>query len=625
MPTQFLNLDSANNTMTLADADYIVTAGDGNNTLTFGNGNDQLTLGNGSNTLTLGSGTDRIKAGSGNNTITINGIGADYITLTGGNNTIVVGDGPDVILAGDGANTVTTGTGNDTIVLGNGFDKVTTGSGNSNITVGNYAGDTVYVGTGSNTITIGTGSADVVHTGGGGNTVSVSTTALGTDSILGGLNTSNGSGNKLVVTTAGLINAAGVSGFETYQLANGQSNALTLTSGNFARLPGGSMTILGGDTGNAINASALTAAQTVNIHGGRGYDTTALGYGKVSSVLTLNPDGSSTIRHGAGVDTFTGVELLTFSDGGQLTAGGDVTGFAALSLSSGLTAIAGSIGSEAVTFNAPASTLQVHGLQGTTTVSGFQARDAIDLAGITGATLTTDASGTTVTAAGGGALKLGTAPTGSVFKLYGDAHGGTNVLLDSPPLANAIEYTDTVTNTSGMATNNSYTGPVDYLQRQYILSATHGTAMRANTPNVFLKGGSGDDALQVTSGNNVLDGGGGSNFLVGGKGADGGTDTFFVDGRGGVVTWSSIVNFHHGDAVTVFGFTGGVSTLPLTDNDGAAGYTGATIHSELSGAGTGVNGSVTFAGISLADAQTKFTFSFGAVGGANYMQIVYTG
>jgi len=132
------------------------------------------------------------------------------------------------------------------------------------------------------------------------------------------------------------------------------------------------------------------------------------------------------------VDTFTGVELLTFSDGGQLTAGGDVTGFAALSLSSGLTVVAGSIGDEAVTFNAPASTLQVHGLQGATTVSGFQAGDAIDLVGITGATLTTNASGTTVTSAGGSTLDLGTAPTGSVFKLYGDAHGGTNVLLDPP-------------------------------------------------------------------------------------------------------------------------------------------------------------------------------------------------
>ena len=54
------------------------------------------------------------------------------------------------------------------------------------------------------------------------------------------------------------------------------------------------------------------------------------------------------------------------------------------------------------------------------------------------------------------------------------------------------------------------------------------------------------------------------NFWIGGNGADGGADTFFVDGCGGVVTWSTIVNFHHGDMATIFGFPAGTSTLPLT-------------------------------------------------------------
>ena len=188
-----------------------------------------------------------------------------------------------------------------------------------------------------------------------------------------------------------------------------------------------------------------------------------------------------------------------------------------------------------------------------------------------------------------------------------------------------VQFTDTANNAQGADGGTYYTGPVNYLQWEYIWSSPDGVAIGASVDNFFLHGGSGDDAIAVHGGNNVVDGGGGSNFLVGGTGADGGTDTFFVDGRGGVETWSSIVNFHRGDAVTVFGFTAGVSTLPFTASDGAAGYTGATIHSELSGAGTGVNGSVTFAGISLADAQTKFTISTGSVGGANYLQIVYTG
>ena len=192
-------------------------------------------------------------------------------------------------------------------------------------------------------------------------------------------------------------------------------------------------------------------------------------------------------------------------------------------------------------------------------------------------------------------------------------------------------YTDLVTGTSGTATGDPYTGPVAGLTQQYIWASPDGVALSATVGNVFLHGGSGDDALAVSSGSNVLDGGGGSNFLTGATGADGGSDTFFVDGpgfidnRGGGTTWSTVVNFHHGDAVTVFGFQDGISTRPWSALDGAVGYQGATIHSELGGAGTGVNDSITFAGVSLADAQAKFTTSTGTVGGASYLQVAYTG
>ncbi len=186
-------------------------------------------------------------------------------------------------------------------------------------------------------------------------------------------------------------------------------------------------------------------------------------------------------------------------------------------------------------------------------------------------------------------------------------------------------YTDLTTGMSGTATGDAYTGPVAGLTQQYIWASSDGVAVAATVGNVFLHGGSGDDALAVSSGSNVLDGGGGSNFLTGATGADGGSDTFFVDGRGGGTTWSTAVNFHHGDAVTVFGFQDGISTRPWSALDGAVGYQGATIHSELGGAGTGVNDSITFAGVSLADAQAKFTTSTGTVGGASYLQVAYTG
>ena len=268
------------------------------------------------------------------------------------------------------------------------------------------------------------------------------------------------------------------------------------------------------------------------------------------------------------------------------------------------------------------------------TVRGFLSTDQIALGAVSAPSVTyTSTSATTgmlqVASNGTTVARLNmqgvysTADFGLVTTDLGN--GTSSTALTTTATAPAFAYTDTATSTAGAVTPDLYSGPVNYLQYQYIWSSTDNVAISANRNNAFLHGGTGDDALAVNGGSNILDGGAGSNFLVGGSGADSGTDTFFVDGRGGAVTWSSVVNFHHGDAVTLFGFTSGVSTQPITDNEGAAGYTGATIHSELGGAGTGINASITFAGISAADAQAKFTYSGGVTNGANYLQVSYTG
>ncbi len=166
--------------------------------------------------------------------------------------------------------------------------------------------------------------------------------------------------------------------------------------------------------------------------------------------------------------------------------------------------------------------------------------------------------------------------------------------------ATKFQITDAATGTGGGDNGTAYTGPVAGVQSQYLWASPAGAAISASAPNVFLRGNSGDDALQVQGGTNVLDGGGSS-------------------------TWSTIVNFHHGDSSTLFGFTDGKSTRPWTASDGAPGKQGATTHSELGGAGTGVNASVTFAGISLADALAKFTVTTSTVGGNPYLSIAHTG
>ncbi len=198
----------------------------------------------------------------------------------------------------------------------------------------------------------------------------------------------------------------------------------------------------------------------------------------------------------------------------------------------------------------------------------------------------------------------------------------TAITTTVAPPAQDIEVLDSVLQLSSLDAASAYSGPVIGLQRQYIWAGNDPAGIAALSKNVFLKGGAGNDALQAAGGSNVLDGGGGSNFLVGATGVEGSKDTFFVDGRTGT-TWGSIVNFHSGDAMTLFGFQAGQSAFSWTASDGAAGFTGATIHAELGGAGTGTNASVTFAGVSLADAQSKFTVSTGATGGAGYLYVAY--
>ena len=121
----------------------------------------------------------------------------------------------------------------------------------------------------------------------------------------------------------------------------------------------------------------------------------------------------------------------------------------------------------------------------------------------------------------------------------------------------------------------AYSGPVSGLQNEYISVTTGNLNITVATPNWFLHSGNGNDALAVSSGTNVLDGGGGSNFLTGGSGSD----TFFVDARGATADiWSTVVNFHAGDSVTMWGVSPTDFKFDIEDNQGATGYTGLTLH-----------------------------------------------
>lgn len=163
-------------------------------------------------------------------------------------------------------------------------------------------------------------------------------------------------------------------------------------------------------------------------------------------------------------------------------------------------------------------------------------------------------------------------------------------------------------------------GP-SYIHSQYIYAGSDAMAASTSVANVFIHTGSGDDAIQVSSGQNVLDGGLGSNFLSGGTG----TDTFFTDARNAGVVWNTIRDFHAGDAATLWGFDVKVSSYHWDSGlSGAAGSQGATLRADIVGGlgrtGDSIDASITFAGMSLQQAQ-GLRVSTGTQPGGTYLYL----
>ena len=220
--------------------------------------------------------------------------------------------------------------------------------------------------------------------------------------------------------------------------------------------------------------------------------------------------------------------------------------------------------------------------------------------------------------------------SGSVSSGGASAGGGSTLLVGGAltrfGTGPSVGFVDGATGTasSGGLEAVAAGGP-GYLQWQFINAGIDDLAVSTQAANVFLHSGNGNDALQVTSGTNVLDGGLGSNFLTGGSG----TDTFFTDARAPGAVWNTLRNFHAGDAATLWGFTAGVSSYTFDPNPaGAPGSQGATLRANIVGGagrtGTGVDASITFTGLSLAQAQ-GLQIVTGSNAAGNYLYIYNPG
>lgn len=461
----------------------------------------------------------------------------------------------------------------------------------------------------------------------GGGMFSLGSVAVGTPATGGSLAVLGGA--SLRGSTLAVING----NLDAYGGAVALSGLLTLAVGS-----GGASNVLYSLNGSTVQVAGLVmTGGTVSMDSASYVEVGSAG-AAVAGVLTVDAGASLTGTGSVGVVTDNG--LIVAQGQGRLAGGVDaglqlgyVGGSGDLQVGAGATLdlLGGSAATTRIGFAGAAGTLRLHGGSlGTGVISGFaQGDDILVSSHATSVVYQDGGSGFgTLTLLDGtatvGTLTLAGSYAGQGFTLTQGASGSYDVTLASAPPPAAFHYTNQAAGTSGTLAGDAYAGPVAGLQRQLIWPGADAVSIQAVTGNVFLHGNAGDDALTVSSGSNVLDGGLGSNFLVGADGMDGGADTFFVDGRGGGVTWSTVSNFHHGDAATIWGFTG-ASGWAWTAMDGAQGHQGATIHAELGGAGTGVDASVTFAGIGLADAQSRFSISTGSVDGYSYMYVAYTG
>ncbi|KAA0681723.1 hypothetical protein DS837_22155 [Azospirillum brasilense] len=342
----------------------------------------------------------------------------------------------------------------------------------------------------------------------------------------------------------------------------------------------------------------------------QGWEKTRMFAVEVSGDTTVEPDETFTIT----LSNPNGVALGTTTATGTIRNDDTTLSIAALDA----TKAEGSSGSTAYTFEVT----RAGNIEGNSTASyavtgtGASPADAADFGG----TLPSD----TVSFAPGETRKVITINVSGDSTVEGnETFGVTLTNLRYAPIATAsaigtiinddIEPTRRLAIVSDGVSRDvemqRYSGPVSWLQNMHTGSDTN-EAMRGTDLADFVNTLGGDDAIDGGKGDDVLDGGLGSNFLTGGAGLD----TFFVDGRSGGVTWSTVTDLEKGELVTCWGWKEGTSKLTWAEMSGAEGYKGATAHIDLD-----ANGSIDMSITISAKSPAAVVAMTGQVGDASYL------
>ena len=178
----------------------------------------------------------------------------------------------------------------------------------------------------------------------------------------------------------------------------------------------------------------------------------------------------------------------------------------------------------------------------------------------------------------------------------------------APPMAFIVK--DTTTGTEIELAGTAYSGPVSYLKEQYVSPTQDSVNVNTTVPDAFIVTGNGNDGIDTSKGGgqNVIDAEGGSNFITGGAG----NNTIFLDDRNlGADIWTTITDFHAGDAVTLYGLTPS-QIYSWWNGLGASGYQGLTMVMQQKGE---PNASLTLTGYTTADLTNgRLSLVYGGAG-----------
>ncbi len=483
-------------------------------------------------------------------------------------------------------------------------------------TINGTADNDILNGTASNDIFYGLEGDDILNATSGGN-----------DTLYGGLGNDTYDVNK-----GDTIYEATNSGTDTvyaYLDWNSQSSAITYTLGAnlenlFLPMDYGNFIGLGNELDNLIvdynGSHSLYGGAGDDIlvgwggndilNGGSGFDTARYdnysGYQitYVNGTLTIK-DINPTQEHFGGLtgddgtDTLIDIENIHFFDRTLQIRNGELYLFSnsataeddVLEGSSNSDNISGYLGNDVINTHGGSDTLS--GAEGNDTLNGGLGQDTAIFSG--------NASNYTIASSNLGITISDNSGTYGIDTLVGvellEFQSGVIKLSDLVYSAGAPLIPVSANGSANLEQISTYTGPVDYIDYQYIASNGNDIA-GGSLLNDFINLSIGDDAVNGNLGDDVLDGGIGSNFLSGGSG----TDVFFVDGRGGQTTWSTITDWQYDEQLSVWGWVPGVSKQLWVSSDGANSFKGATLHADLDGNGS-IDASVTWAGRSVAEIQ----------------------